>query len=109
LSRFLEVDVSRFPSQSGMTASNAGISPRHRKLYLAANGIAQKLRHHDMDWVVNLGHRLGLKRSLRGKGETYAPLSADERAWLSEQYVQEFDALESQLGVDISAWRRAQN
>jgi Sulfotransferase domain len=105
LSRFLGVDASKFPNQSGTAASNAGITPDHKRIYLAAHGVARKLRDHRLDWVVSLGNRLGLKRSILGKGRKYPPLADGDRAWLMDQYTDEFEALETQLGLDISTWR----
>jgi len=106
LSRFLNVDVTRFPCQSGTTVSNASIIPDHEGIYLAVHGVAKKLRHHDLDWVVSLGHRLGLKDLLFRQGRKYQPLAISDRAWLTNQYSAEFDALKEQLGVDVSTWRK---
>jgi len=105
LAAFLGVDASRFPDQAGLARSNAGVAPAHGRVYRAAHGVASQLRSYDLDWVVNLGHKLGLKRSMVGTGRRSVPLSPEDSDWLTEHYTPEFDALESRLGVDVSTWR----
>jgi hypothetical protein len=107
LSKFLDVDASAFPGQSGTTASNAGITPDHSGIYLALHGVAATLRKHELDWAVALGRRVGIRSSLFRRGRKYPPLPSHDRAWLTDRYLKEFDSLEARLGVDVSTWRSA--
>jgi sulfotransferase family protein len=109
LAQRLGVDPAVFPAQAAHGASNVSFLPRHRRVYAAATRQAQFLRRHDLDWTIEWGRRLGLKRFLskqsKQTGRTAIRPELYQRLW--SEFEPEIDALETMCGLDLGRWRRA--
>ncbi|MGH8902937.1 MAG: sulfotransferase domain-containing protein [Egibacteraceae bacterium] len=107
LAEWLGVDPAAFPAQAARDASNRSFLPRHRRAYAAATRQAQFLRSHDLDWAIELGRRMGVKRVLsrRSRREGATGIDPDIREALWREFESEIDALEVLCGLDLSSWR----
>lgn len=107
LAEWLDIDPAAFPEKVAREAANASFRPRYGRAYAAATRQAQFLRRHDMDWAIEVGRRLGLKRGLSRRGRHDGPADADPRARerLRAVFEPEIDALEAMCGLDLRSWR----
>jgi hypothetical protein len=107
LAEALGIDEGAFPPDVGLEPSNASFRPMLRRAYSAATRQSQFLRRHDLDWAIELGRRLGVKRLLStpGRHGEAAPVGQDARERLWAVYAPGVEALESMSGLDLSLWR----
>lgn len=109
LAEWLGVDPTRFPACAARAASNASFRPRHRRAYAVATRQAQFLRRHDLDWMLELGRRMGVKRFLsrRSRRASQGGISPNMRERLWSEFESEIDELEGMCRLDLGCWRRA--
>lgn len=101
---FLGIDPGGFRSD-GSARHNESFTPRHARAYAAMVGIANWMRRHDLDRVVNALLATGAKRLI---GRQDAPrLSNEDRARLAELADTERELMERMLGRKIPAWQAA--
>ena len=105
IARFLEIDETRFPVADHKQRVNAGHGPpTFRNTYGKAIKFKRWLRNHDMDWIINYGRTLGVKRSLFGQDRKTPEFKPEERNRLIERYEPSIRTLESYLGRDLDIW-----
>lgn len=88
---------------------NGRVGARHRFMALAAQKVAEALRHYRLYSVINFAKALGVKTLVFGNQNTTdqdGVMSADERAWLDERLVGEVQKLEEIIGP-IPQWHRS--
>jgi hypothetical protein len=103
---FLGVDAARFAEEAGTRRVNPGRIPRFRTLTHVVSHAAARMRRYDLDWIPNLGKKLGVKRLLNLESKAAAPtLSEEWRRRLDEMFVDEIAELETLLDRDLSVWR----
>ena len=103
LAGFLNIPVDGFPSSLGKV--NPSTVPRFRPLSGLAVKAGRRLRRRNLESLVDLGGRLGVRRLLT-KGRSLPRLDAELKRHLSQQFEDELEELESSLHVDLSSWRR---
>lgn len=106
LAAFLGVDAAEFPAHAGTRRVNAAETPRFRKAFSIAWHLDHRLRQADLDWVVNLGRRLGAHRLL-GSGRPRPSMRPETRARLENAFRDEIARLEDLLERDLDVWRSA--
>ncbi len=106
LARFLGVATDRFPESAGLRVVNRSYVPRARLAYAFSRKVAWHLLRYrwDLDWVVNLGKRLGVERLFGDAGPPPA-MRQETRQHLEETYADEVKELESLLNTDLACWR----
>ena len=92
--------------QIGSDVNAFSRAPRNRKLARRANHLRIWLKGRQAYGVVKLLERAGLWEFCSGRGELFAPLTAEEDARLRERYLPEVEALEELLAIDLSAWKK---
>jgi hypothetical protein len=102
LARFLGVSEQLFPE--AIDRVNPSTVPRFRSLSSAAVKTGRRLRRHHLESLVDLAGRMGLRR-LMTSGRRVPALDRELRRHLSEMFADEFEALESTWGLDLSIWR----
>lgn len=102
LARFLGVSEQLFPE--AIDRVNPSTVPRFRSLSSAAVKTGRRLRRHHLESLVDLAGRMGLRR-LMTSGRRVPPLDRELRRHLSEMFADEFEALETSWGLDLSIWR----
>lgn len=104
IAEFLGIDPSGFRSD-GAARHNESFTPTHARAYSAMVGIANWLRRHDLDRVVNALLATGVKQLL---GRQDAPrLASEDRARFAELADSERELMERMLGRRIPAWQAA--
>jgi hypothetical protein len=98
----LGLPVDGFPTE--VEAVNASTVPRFGSLSNLAVSTGRRLRRRHLETLVDLGGRLGIRRVLTS-GTRVPRLDPALRQELSERYLEEFDALEDLLGLDLGTWR----
>jgi hypothetical protein len=102
LASFLGVPESGFPTS--IQQVNASSVPRFGSIASMAVKTGRRLRRRHLESVVDLGGRLGMRR-LMTSGTRVPKLDDQLKKELSQRYLDEFDALEDSLGIDLSCWR----
>ncbi len=105
LAAFLRVPATGFPPQAGLERVNAGSTPRARRLYALLARLTRRLQRWDLDWVSNLGKRLGVKQ-LFGEAPSPPPMLPQTRANLRDLYAPDIAELQAMFGLDLSIWGR---
>jgi hypothetical protein len=106
LGAFLDVDPARFGPTAGAEPANASFVPRAPRAYALAFQAGRYLRRRqDLDWVVNAGRRLGLKRLLAGRGDKLPPMQPETRRRLEADFRPDILRLEGMLGISLAGWR----
>ena len=101
---FLDVDVEGFDGGAGGRKVNASTVPRHGRASGVAVTVGRRLRRWKLEAVVDLGRRAGVQQVI-SRGRALPALDEETRHELAEPYAQEFDELESCLGIDLGRWR----
>jgi hypothetical protein len=104
LAAFLGIDACLFAQEAGTERVNAAKVPRFPRAYAMAWHLDAWLRKENLDWVVNLGRRLGARRLLR-QGKQRPAMRADTRARLNDYFAPEIERLEVLLQRDLGIWR----
>lgn len=107
LAELVGVEAGRFPAGAGEARANETFVPRHGRLYAAATRQAQRLRRHDLDWVLRAGRAIGGKKVLSARAAGGGALTAPEgeRRRLRDLFAPEVDDLERLTGLDLASWR----
>jgi hypothetical protein len=105
LADFLDVDADRFPSLGKNGKVNASSVPAHQSFYGYVVKTGRKLRRQNLEPVVDFVKRLGVDRVL-AKGSALPPLDKGLKQRLSQSYLDEFDALEHCMQLDLTSWRK---
>ncbi len=104
IAAFLGIDPGGFRSD-GAARHNESFTPRHARTYSAMVAIANWMRRHDLDRVVNALLATGAKRLLGRQG---APRLADaDRARFADISDTERELMEQMLGRRIPSWSAA--
>lgn len=102
LAAFLGISEGGFPVSTERV--NASTMPRYPRIANLAVKTGRRLRKRHLESVVDLGGRLGVRRFMTS-GTRVPKLDADLKRELSRRYLDEFDALEELLGIDLSCWK----
>jgi Sulfotransferase domain len=102
LAAFLGISEGGFPVSTERV--NASTMPRYPRIANLAVKTGRRLRKRHLESVVDLGGRLGVRRFMTS-GTRVPKLDADLKRELSRRYLDEFDALEELLGIDLSLWK----
>jgi sulfotransferase family protein len=102
LASFLGVPEDGFPTS--IERVNASSVPRFRSISSMAVKTGRRLRRRHLESIVDLGGRLGMRR-LMTSGTRVPKLDDQLKKELSQMYLDEFDALEDLLGIDLTCWR----
>jgi hypothetical protein len=105
LAGFLEIDVDRFPADTGSGKVNPSSVPTLQHLYGMVAMSGRQLRKWHMEPIVDFVMRTRIPRML-AKGDPLPPLEEDLKRNLSQRYQDEFDALERCMQVDLTCWRK---
>jgi sulfotransferase family protein len=101
---FLHVDAEGFDAAAGEKKVNASTVPRHGRASGVAVTVGRRLRRWKLEPLVDLGRRAGVQQAI-ARGTTLPALDDETKQELSERYAEEFEELESCLGIDLSRWR----
>jgi hypothetical protein len=104
LAGFLGLDATMFPPESGITKVNRSSAPALGAASGFAVKMGRRLRRRGLEPAVDVARRLGIQRIL-SKGTPIPPLDDESRRELGRAYADEFDELESLLGIDLGRWR----
>jgi Sulfotransferase domain len=102
LAAFLGVDEDLFPDATERV--NPSTVPRFRTISSAAVKVGRRMRRHNLEWLVDVAGRMGLRRALTS-GRRVPPLDPQLRRELSGQYEREFETLERSWGLDLARWK----
>lgn len=103
---WLEVDQMRLPSQADRKV-NAASMPRFPRLARIASLITVSLHSAGLHRIVEFGKKLGLRSVFFAGGEDEMPsLSAEDRAFLIDEYEEDVDYVEDVTGRTLSHWRQ---
>lgn len=102
LAAFLGVDEDLFPDATERV--NPSTVPRFRTISSAAVKVGRRMRRHNLEWLVDVAGRMGLRRALTS-GRRVPPLDPQLRRELSGRYEREFETLERSWGLDLARWR----
>ena len=87
-------------------AINRSYVPKARALYSIAFRISRYCRQHDLDWVVNVAKRAGIKQAFGSRG-AISPMSERTRGVLTTQFAPDIERLELRLGISLAVWRNS--
>jgi hypothetical protein len=104
LAEFLDVAVGGFEASAGRKKVNASTIPSFGRTSGLAVTVGRRLRRWKLERVVDLGRRAGIQQVI-ARGSALPRLDDGTKHELGERYVQEFEELESCLGIDLSRWR----
>ncbi len=102
LGAFLGISERGFPAATERV--NPSTMPRYPRIANLAVKTGRRLRRGHLESIVDLGGRLGVRRFMTS-GTRIPKLDAARKGELSRRYVDEFDALEELLGIDLSCWK----
>jgi hypothetical protein len=102
LAAVLGVDEDLFPDATERV--NPSTVPRFRTISSAAVKVGRRMRRHNLEWLVDVAGRMGLRRALTS-GRRVPPLDPQLRRALSDQYEKEFETLERSWGLDLARWK----
>jgi len=102
LAGFLGIPEGGFPAATERV--NASTMPKYPRIANLAVRTGRRLRRRHLESIVDLGGRLGVRRFMTS-GTQVPRLDTDLRSDLGRRYVDEFDALEEMLGIDLSCWK----
>ena len=102
LAGFLGISEDAFPA--AIDRVNASSMPKYPRIANLAVRTGRRLRRRHLESIVDLGGRLGVRRFMTS-GTQVPRLDTDLRSELGRRYVDEFDALEGMLGIDLSCWK----
>jgi len=106
LANFLGIAVARFPPNVGFERINPSYIPKWRSLYALATNVAHVLRNkYELDWVVNLAKRLGIKQVF-GQSGSVPPMKEQTKKFLRGIYEKEIEKLEAILEIDLRCWKQ---
>jgi hypothetical protein len=105
LAKFLDIDVDKFPPETGYKKVNRSSVPKSQVLYSLTARTAHQLRKWYLESVVDSARRLGIDRWM-AKGKKLPPLNSGLEEHLSDGYQDEFMELEKCLDIDLSCWKR---
>ena len=104
LAEFLHVDVDGFEAGAGSKKVNASTVPSFGRTSGLAVTVGRRLRRWKLEPVVDFGRRAGIQQ-LIALGTELPRLDEETKHELASRYVEEFEELESCLGIDLSRWR----
>ena len=104
IANFLGVAVDRFPPTAGTKKVNISYIPIYQSAYALFGSVARNLRGRNLDWIVNFGKSVGIRR-LFGTGGSLPPKKEETRKRLWNLYEPEIRALECLLQMDLECWR----
>jgi hypothetical protein len=103
---FLGVSPNGFAAGAGTVPVNASSVPRAPRAYAVAFRAGRFLRGRlDLDWLVNTGKRMGIKRILGGTGKKLPPMSEETRRYLVQAFAPGIAELEGLLQTSLESWR----
>lgn len=107
LADFLAIDPAGFASHRNSLAVNANTLPRHRKLYAVAQSVRKRLVSLEMDWVINISKRAGIKSILTSRDTADPSTILAEHQDLMDLFTDDIQSLEEWLGRPIDSWRNS--
>lgn len=105
VANFLEVSVTKFPTDSGSSKANASYVPKYQWLNYLAAKVYRQLSKKNLDGVINLGDAIGLRKLLKAGGKKIPPLPTNTRRKLNSIFVEDVAKLEKMLELDLSVWQ----
>ena len=103
---FLEIDPSRFPSDTESRRVNRSSVPALGPVSGIAVKAGRRMRRGGLEPAVDLARRLGIQRVI-ARGKPLPAIDPELRRELAGSYADEFDELEGLLGIDLGRWREA--
>jgi hypothetical protein len=104
VAEFLEIDKSGFSEDAPETA-NRGFIPRFPALTRAVYATDIFLRKRNLDFIVENAKALGARKLIESLGRKPDPISQHDRAYLSDLFNPDIEALETLLDAEITHWR----
>ena len=104
LADFLEVGVDGFEAGAGGTKVNASTVPSMGRTSGLAVTVGRRLRRWRLEQVVDFGRRAGVQQVI-ARGSALPRLDEETKHELGGRFAEEFEELESCLGIDLSVWR----
>lgn len=104
VAEFLNIAADGFEASAGRKKVNASTVPSFGRTSGLAVTVGRRLRRWKLEPVVDLGRRAGIQQVI-ARGRVLPRLDDETKHELGERYVQEFDELESCLGIDLGRWR----
>lgn len=102
---FLGTSADLFPPEAGQARVGGSSLPRARSAYALGKNLARFLQRHDLDWIVNLSRRTGVKRWLGRQGKA-PPMASGTRRELLARYQEDVARLEELLGRELAHWKQ---
>ena len=99
---FLGIPEGGFPAATERV--NASTMPRYPRIANLAVKTGRRLRRRHLESIVDLAGRSGVRRFMTS-GTQVPKLDVGVKSELSRRYLDEFDALEELLGIDLSCWK----
>ncbi len=104
LAQFLDVDVDGFEASARSKKVNASTIPSFARTSGLAVTVGRRLRRWKLEPVVDFGRRAGIQQVI-ARGRALPRLDEETKHELGERYAEEFEELESYLGIDLTCWR----
>jgi hypothetical protein len=104
LASFLGISDSGF-AREVQEPVNSSYMPRARRLYGLAFRASKVFRHYDLDWVVNLAKRMGVREAFGAIGKV-PPMREETRSRLEELFLADILELENLLQVTLDPWKQ---
>jgi len=102
---FLGIDAHRFPEHAGTERVNRSAAPGFAQVCKIASRANAALRAKNLDWIVNLGKKLGVKQLFGTKKVPVDPMSKETRDHLYKLYEKDIRQLEAILRKDMVLWK----
>lgn len=104
IARFLGIAAERFPVDGPRGKVNASSVPNHQSLYGLVVKIGRRFRRWNLEPLVDLVMRLGV-RNVLSQGRSLPALDPELKARLGRLYEAEYEELEQCMQIDVSCWR----
>ena len=107
IASFLGVNPDRFLPEAGIVVVNEGRIAKHRRLLNIALRLRLLLHHYDLDWILKLGHALGLERWVFHGAKKPPTMDPQIRDRLTITYSDKNAMLEEMFSLNLSHWMPA--
>ncbi|MBN2372455.1 sulfotransferase domain-containing protein [bacterium] len=105
LANFLNVSLDKFPVNAGNKEVNKSYIPKFKFAYSLSANFARNLRNKNMDWLVNLVKRFGLKKLFGKNKSVMLNMKKETYENLRKIYGSEITKLENLLNMDLGCWK----
>ena len=105
LAEFLQVSVDKFAQTGALPKVNQSYVPKFRQINNLAGIINRSLVKSDLDWVIKVGNRLGIRQMLAIGAKPIPPLSESTKLRLQEAFANDIEELEKLLNLSLDIWK----